>query len=105
MAGATGPLYAFILAFLYLVVRDVVMPAKVLGIACLAASSILMYLAARSLDPRSRVKPLVAGLLVGISPSLLWGAVSGMEIPVYILVASLGIYSYIKGRWALAAFW
>ena len=105
IAGATGPLYAFVLAFLYLVFRDVVMPAKVLGIACLAASSILMYFAARSLDPRSRVKPLVAGLLVGMSPSLLWGAVSGMEISVYILIACLGIYSYTRGRWSLAAFW
>jgi hypothetical protein len=105
IAGATGPLYAFILALLYALFRDVVMPAKVLGIACLGASSILMYFAVRSLDTRKRLKPLVAGLLVGISPSLVWSAVSGMEIPVFILVACLGIYYYTKGRWALAAFW
>src|SRR2546427_493665 len=105
VAGATGPLYAFILALLYALFRDVVIPAKVLGIACLGASSIVTYFAVRSLDPRRRLKPLVAGLLVGISPSLLWGALSGMEIPVYILVACLGIYAYTRGRWALAAFW
>ena len=105
IAGATGPLYAFTLALLYALFRDVVMPAKVLGIACLGASSILMYSAVRSLDPRRRLKPLLAGLLVGISPSLVWGAVSGMEIPAYILVACLGIYAYTKERWTLAAFW
>jgi hypothetical protein len=106
VAGATGPLYAFVLALLYFIFRDVVLPAKLLGIACLAASSMLMYLAARSLDPQSRVKPILVGLLVGISPSLLWSSVSGMEIPLYLLLVSLGIYFYVRKRWtAAAAFW
>src|SRR5262245_49741339 len=41
--GATGPLYAFLLALLYLVFHDVIWPAKIVGIVCLAASSLLLY--------------------------------------------------------------
>jgi len=103
IAGATGPLYALILALFYALFGDVVLAAKVLGIACLLASSILMYFAAKALDPRSRIKPVLVGLLVGISPSLLWSSVSGMEIPLYVGLASLGILFYVRSRWTLAA--
>lgn len=103
IAGATGPLYALILALLYRVFHNIVWSAKLFGIGCLAASSVLMVLAMSRLQPRSRLPRLVAGLLVGISPSLVWGAVSGMEIPLYLLLVCLGIHSYVKERWTLAA--
>src|SRR6266853_1529351 len=103
IGGATGPLYVFILAPLYLLFHDVVLPAKVLGIACLCASAILVYHSMRRVYPTDRIGPLLAGVLVGISPTLLWGAVSGMEVPVYLLLACLGIYSYTFERWTLTA--
>lgn len=103
VAGATGPLYALILALFYRLFHEVVWSAKVFGIACLCGSSVLMYLAARNLTPRSHLRPLWVGLLVGISPSLLWGALSGMEIAPYIFLNCLGIYCYTKERWILAA--
>jgi len=104
-AGATGPLYALLLAVLAAVFRDVILPAKALGIACLAASSITMYFTLRSIHPGRRLAPFFGGLLIGVSPLLLWGALSGMEIPLYILVATLGIHAYVRERWMLAAFW
>jgi hypothetical protein len=105
IAGATGPLYVFILAFLYWIFGSVILPAKVLGILCLCASSFLLYRSAVHVLPGSKFGPLVAGLLLAMSPVLTWGALSGMEIPVYLLVASLGIHAYARERWTLAVFW
>jgi hypothetical protein len=106
IGGATGPLYAFILAGLYSVFHDLILPAKILGALCLIASALLTYRAMLRIDPRDPVKPLLAGLLVALSPSLLWGSLSGMEIPVYLLLACLGLDAYVAGRWPLALlFW
>jgi hypothetical protein len=100
--GATGPLYVAILAVLYLVFQDVVLPAKTLGAACLIASSLLVYRSVQEMDSRDLVKPTLAGLLTALSPSLLWGSLSGMEIPVYLLLACLGLHAYIRQRWLAA---
>jgi hypothetical protein len=105
IAGATGPLYVFILAILFRIFGGVVLPAKILGVLCLSASSLLLYRSAAQVLPGSRVGPLAAGLLLAMSPVLNWGALSGMEIPVYLLVATLGIHAYTRGRWTLAVFW
>ncbi len=103
IGGATGPLYVFLLAGLYYLFRDVVLPAKVLGIACLAASSIVVYHTMRLMDSRDGVKPLFAGVLVALSPTLLWGSVAGLELPVYLLAACLGFYFYVRDEITLAA--
>jgi hypothetical protein len=102
VAGATGPLYVFILALLFLLFHDVVLPAKILGIACLAASSIVIFKAVRRILPESELAPLLAALLVAGSPPLLWGSVSGLEISIYLLLACIGIYCYVAERWTLA---
>lgn len=105
IAGATGPLYVFILASLFWGFGSVVLPAKILGILCQSASSLLLYRSAVHVLPGSRFGPLMAGLLLAVSPVLLWGALSGMEIPVYLLIAVLGIHAYARERWTLAVFW
>ncbi len=102
VAGASGPLYVYLLALLYTLLHDIVLPAKILGIVCLAVSGIIVYRTVRRALPGSSYSPLVAGILVASSPSLLWGAVSGLELPEYLLLACLGIYFYIGGRWTLA---
>ena len=102
IGGATGPLYVFLLAALYSLFRDVVIPAKVLGVGCLCASSILTYRGMGRMDPRDAVKPLLAGLLVALSPVLLWGSVAGLELPVYLLAACAGFYCYVRSQWTLA---
>ncbi len=103
VGGATGPLYVFILAFLYIFTHQVIWPAKVLGLASLAASSLLVTEAMRRIDPGRAILPLLAGLLVALSPPLLWGAQSGMELPVYLLATCAGLYFYTRERWTLTA--
>ena len=104
--GATGPLYVGILALLYMVFGDVVLPAKVLGAICLIGAGLLVFRSVERLAPGDRTKPILAGVLTALSPSLLWGSLSGMEIPVYLLLACLGLYAYVSGRWTLAVlFW
>jgi Gpi18-like mannosyltransferase len=104
VAGATGPLYVFVLALLYAIFWDVVLPAKILGILALAGSSVLIYRSAHRLFPEGARGPLLAGALVALSPSLVWGALSGMEISLYVLVVSFGLHAYTRERWARAAF-
>lgn len=105
IGGATGPLYVFILAGLYWLFHDVIWPAKILGILCLCASSLLVYRSTQHIDPRDQVKPLLAGLLTAISPALLWGSTSGMEVPVYLLLVCLGLHAYTGRKWTLAVMW
>jgi hypothetical protein len=102
IAGATGPLYVFILALLYLVFHDIVWPAKVLGILCLGASSLVIYHTARRILPGNRAAPLLTGLLVALSPPLLWGSLAGLELPVYLLLACVGANLYVREKWTLA---
>jgi uncharacterized membrane protein YvlD (DUF360 family) len=102
VAGATGPLYVFVLAILYYLFRDVLLPAKVLGILCLVASSLVIFQAMRRIDPKSAVTPVLAAALLALSPTLLWGTLSGLEIPLYLLVICMGIYFYVTERWTLA---
>src|SRR5437867_551047 len=105
VGGATGPLYVFILAGLYSLFHEVIWPVKILGFLCLAGSSLLVYHSVQHIGPRDRVKPLLAGLLTALSPSLLWGSASGMEIPVYFLAVCLGLHAYVRQKWTLAVMW
>src|SRR6266436_736942 len=106
VAGATGPLYVFILAVLYLLFHDVVLPAKALGILCLAASGVVVWRTVLRILPKTPIAALVAGVLVAGSPLLLWGSVSGLEITVYLLLTCIGIYFYVEEQWTLAVlFW
>jgi len=98
VAGSTGPLYTFLLAAIYAVFHEVVWGAKLLGTLCQCASALLVFSAGRNLDPRGLLRPTLAGLLVGLSPPLLWSSVSGMEISLYLLFVCLGLYFYTKGR-------
>ena len=102
VAGATGPLYVFILALLYQVFHDVVLPAKFLGIICLAASAIIVSRTVHRACPDSTLTPFLAGALVAGSPPLIWGAVSGLEIAEYLLLACIGMYFYVREKWTLA---
>ena len=104
VAGATGPLYVFVLAGLYALFGDVVVPAKILGIVCHIAASLVLMVAMRALLPRSRWAPLFAGVLLASSPPLLWGALGGLEIPVYTLLLCAGIYFYAREQSILTTF-
>jgi len=102
VAGATGPLYTFVLAFLYLVFREVVWSAKIFGILCQIGTGIAVYFTALALIPGRRALSLLAALLVVMSPPLLWGMLSGMEIPFYLLLVCVGLACYVRSRTVLA---
>ena len=104
VAGSTGPLYTLVLALGYIVFRDVVWPAKVFGMLCQVGAGVAVYLAALSLLPGRRFLSLAAALLVVTSPPLVWGMLSGMEIPLYLLLVATGLLFYLKSRgvWAVA---
>jgi hypothetical protein len=98
VSGSTGPLYSLILALLYAVTGDVIWPAKIFGVACQVASTLFIYRAALHLEPGARLKSLLVAALVGISPSLLWASLSGMEISLYLLFVCWGIERYLAGK-------
>ena len=102
VAGATGPLYVFLLAAIYLIFHDVVFPVKILGILCFTASALIIFRTVRLIVPDRLLPAGLAGVLVGLSPPLIWGSLSGMEIPEYLLLTCLGMYFYVARRWTLA---
>jgi arabinofuranosyltransferase len=104
VAGSTGPLYTFVLALFYFLFREVVWSAKVFGILCQIGSAVAIYAAVRRMTPGTPGIALWAGVVAGTAPALVWGALSGMEISCYILVVSLGILFYVRGRTLLAVF-
>lgn len=98
VSGSTAPLYTLLLALLYRATGNMIWSAKVFGVLCHAAASAVIARAAVALDPPSRGRALLAGALYAASPLLVWGSVSGMEIPLYLLLVSLGILLYVQGR-------
>lgn len=109
VAAATGPLYVFILAGLYSLFHDVVIPAKILGILCLTASSLLLMSTVRRLSIDKELPPLIAGVLLALSPPVLWGVLGGLEVPICLLAVCTGLYFYVDERrtagclcWALS---
>ena len=98
VSGSTGPLYSVILAGLYAVTGEMVWSAKLFGILCQCVSAFLVWRAARRMNPDSDVAALAAAILVGISPSLLWASVSGMEISLYLVFVCAGFERYVAGR-------
>jgi hypothetical protein len=67
---------------------------------------VAIYATVLALLPGRRFLSLVAALLVVTSPSLLWGMLSGMEIPLYLLLVCVGLAFYVRGKPRLAVlFW
>ncbi len=97
-AGSTAPLYTLLLAFLYPLTGEFVWTAKVLGVLCQCGSALLVFFAVLRLDPGKLARAFFAGAVVAISPALLWASLSGMEIPLYLLLVCAGIYCYAAGK-------
>lgn len=102
VAGSTAPIYTALLALLYLATHEVVWTSKVIGVACLIGSALLTYRLTRRLMPETAVPAALAALLVATSPGLLWAALSGMEIMLYVLLIVAGALAWHEGRDRLA---
>jgi len=93
----TGILYALILACLYKISASPVAVAVILGVSMHLAACFTVYLTARELDLGETPSILAAALFAAI-PRLIWGALSGMEVPLYVLLVCLGLYWHVRFR-------
>lgn len=96
-AGSTAPLWTLSLAFFQALWADPVLAVKCWGIALHGLSAALSVWLAR-LCGAGRWGALAAGTAVALTPRLLWGAVSGMEIPLYTALATAGLALHLA-RW------
>ena len=95
--GSTSPLWVILLAGSYLVTGEMVLTAKILGIALLILGVWTAYrLTLRITDDRRWATWVM--LLVALSPHLIWGAVSGMEVSLYVFLTLLGLDWYLRYR-------
>lgn len=95
VAGSTAPLWTLVLAGPAALRLDPIWSTKVLGIVL----TILTVFVAASLGERlsgSRAAGLAAGASVALAPLMAWGALSGMEVPLYALLASAALLTYLN---------
>ncbi len=95
IAGSTAPLWTFLLAGIHGLARQpeaMVIAAKLLGImlTCLSVLLAQAYLLRRTRDNRVAC---LGALALGLTSHLSWGAVSGLEVPLYTTL-SLAVLLY-----------
>ena len=102
VAASTAPLWSVALAALLVVGVPGLAAAKALGLACWAATGLV----ARRLAARAGLPPGLAwgaGLAVVVLARLVWGALSGMEVPLAALCVTAGAWAIAAGRPGLGA--
>jgi hypothetical protein len=97
VSGSTAPAWTLLLSAGYVITRDIVSAAFVLGFVCQAAAGYYGLRLAELLGA-SRVAAVLAGALVGVTPVIVWGAVSGMEVPLAAALALAGLYHHFSAR-------
>jgi len=95
IAGSTAPLWTFLVAGIHRLVREpeaMVIAVKVFGIAlaCLSVLLVQAYFLRRTRDARVAC---LGALALGLTSHLSWGAVSGLEVPLYTAL-SLAVLLY-----------
>ncbi|MEN6371444.1 MAG: hypothetical protein ABFD64_05460 [Armatimonadota bacterium] len=108
--SSTTILYTLLLSAAFKIAVSPVIDSIVLGLCLHAAASYLIYLIARRLSISNFVA-ILAALLFASTPRLIWGAIGGMEVPLYVFLVTLGIYHHLLYRWDdtprayLSTFW
>jgi len=98
VTGSTAPLWTALLSLLYLLpASTVVVGAKLLGTALHLAGIDAVWRLARALEIGRRGAALAAFLFLA-TPWMVWSALSGMEIPLFILLSLWGILLHIAER-------
>jgi arabinofuranosyltransferase len=97
VAGSTAPLWTLLWALVQLLVPNVVWGAKALGLVLQGVSAILGARILLHLT-QDRLAALAAGLAVGLAPVLVWGAVSGMEVPLASALVLAAIDRHLRDR-------
>ena len=99
VAGMTAPLWTALLGLLALLPGSILLWAKLAGIAAQAGSVLLVYAIARRLD-LSPARAGVAAGLVAASDWLVWSALSGMEVNLFVLLMLAGLHRHLLERTA-----
>ncbi|MGC8861246.1 MAG: hypothetical protein ACP5R5_00565 [Armatimonadota bacterium] len=97
-ASPTGILYGLMLGGLYSVAVAPVTMAVVSGFLLHLGTTMLVYSTARHLELGRGPSAVCALVFAGI-PRLVWGAMSGMEVSLYVFLVTLGIYWQVHYRW------
>lgn len=108
VSGSTAPLWTVALAAAYFIVRNMIAAALIAGVACQLTAG---YYAVRltQLFDVPRAVALLAAPLAVVTPVMVWGAVSGMEVPLAAMLVLAGLYHYLRAgdargpRWIGAA--
>jgi arabinofuranosyltransferase len=95
IAASTAPLWTLLLAVVYTLFSDVVWATKAVGVLLLWTSGALTVLLAREVGLGTRLG-LLAGIVVVITPRLVWGSLSGMEVMLYTTLSTAGIWLHIR---------
>ena len=94
----TGILYALLLGAMYRIWVAPILDAAVLGLLLHAGAAVLIYCSARQMSLDETAATLCALAFAAI-PRLMWAALSGMEIPLYVFLVCLGLYWHMRYRW------
>ncbi len=97
VSGSTAPGWTILLALSYALVRDAVVAGIVLGGLCQIATG---YYAIRLTELFEVPRPVacLAGTLTVVTPIVVWGAVSGMEVPLAAALVLAGLYHHFRAR-------
>jgi hypothetical protein len=99
VTGSTAPLWTALLALLFLLPGNVFLWVKVLGIALYLAGIDATRRLATELGLSPGLATLAAALTLATGP-LVWSALSGMEIPLFVLLSLWGTILHLRERGA-----
>ena len=97
VAGSTAPLWTALLALLFLLPGNVVLWTKALGVALFAGAVLATYRLGRELDLSRGAAALAAALTLS-TYWLVWSALSGMEIPLFLFLSLGGMVLQVRER-------
>jgi hypothetical protein len=93
----TGALWTVLLALVYRVTHEFLFTSMAINGLLAVALCVIVYELSLTIVP-SRWVALVAGLMVAVTAPLPWWVLSGMEPPLYAVLAMLGILLHVRGR-------
>ena len=94
----TGILYGLLLGGLYRISVAPIAMAVISGFLLHLGAAALVYKTARLLELGETLSAGCAILLAAV-PRLIWGVLSGMEVPLYVFLVCLGLYWQVRWRW------
>ncbi len=97
VTGSTAPLWTALVSALFLLPGSVVLWTELLGLALYVAGIDATWRLGRALGLTRGLAGLAAGLTLATGP-LLWSALSGMEVPLFVLLSLWGMVLHIGER-------